>query len=247
MEESKKAFVLMPFKEPYNSYYTAIYKPALEAAACIVFRVDDLSAPRPIILDIQESILNADLIFCDMSERNPNVFYELGLAHAIGKPAILVARKEDDIPFDLRHVRVVLFDQSLPGWDKKLERDITSAAQKVHETKNVWPPPLIEDEYRKIQQKYELEKLAALHEVEMNRIRAESSGTHQAMIHQMELQKIELEKERAEFQYRQGRLLRALDAISQALSSQSLSQDPQAMETIRELLQSLGIAGYQND
>jgi hypothetical protein len=44
-----------------------------------------------------------------MSERNPNVFYELGLAHAIGKPAILVAKTEEDIPFDLRHVRVIVY------------------------------------------------------------------------------------------------------------------------------------------
>jgi|WetSurMetagenome_2_1015567.scaffolds.fasta_scaffold130566_2 hypothetical protein len=245
MEELKKAFVIMPFKEPYNSYYAAIYKPALEAASCIVSRVDDLSAPRPIILDIQESILNADLILCDMSERNPNVFYELGLAHAIGKPAILVARKEDDIPFDLRHVRVVLFDHSLPGWEKKLERDITSAAQKVHQTRNVWPPPLVEDEHTKLMQKYELEKIAALQDAEIKRIKAESAVTQQNIIQKVELQKIELEKARADFQYRQERLMRAMDAISQALSSQSTSRDPEVVEIIRELLQSLGMEDVQ--
>ncbi len=96
MEEYKKAFVLMPFREPYNSYYAEIYKPALEAAAYTVFRVDDLDpTPRPIILDIQQSIFEANLILCDISDLNPNVFYELGLAHAIGKPGILVARKDD--------------------------------------------------------------------------------------------------------------------------------------------------------
>ena len=239
MEERKKAFVIMPFKEPYNSYYTAIYKPALESASCIVSRVDDLSAPRPIILDIQESILNADLILCDMSERNANVFYELGLAHAIGKPAILVARKEDELPFDLRHVRVVVFDHSLPGWEQKLAGGIATAARKLQETRNIWPPPLTGDELYKIQQKYELEKMAALHEAELNRIRAESTVAQQITLQKMELQKIELERTRAEYQYRQERWIQAIDAISQALSSNTLSQDPRVAETIRELVQSL--------
>ena len=113
-----KAFVLMPFMEPYNSYYPAIFKPALQNAGYTeVIRSDDLFTPRPIMLDIQQSIINADLVLCDLSERNPNVFYELGLAHAIGKPAILIAREQDDIPFDLRHIRVIVYDYSRAGWE----------------------------------------------------------------------------------------------------------------------------------
>ena len=100
----------MPFGRRYDDYYTDIFKPALEVALYGVSRADDLFTPQPIMLDIQKSILEADLILCEMSERNPNVFYELGLAHAIGKPAILVSRKEEDIPFDLRHIRVIVYD-----------------------------------------------------------------------------------------------------------------------------------------
>ncbi len=140
--KTKKAFVLMPFKEPYNSYYAAIYKPALEEAAYNVTRADDLFVPRPIMLDIQQSIYEADIILCEMSERNPNVFYELGLAHAIGKPAILVARKEDDIPFDLRHIRTVIYDVSSLDWKKKLKKAIVLAAMSIMESNGVWPPPL---------------------------------------------------------------------------------------------------------
>jgi hypothetical protein len=79
MSETKKAFVLMPFKEPYNSYYPAIFRPALESAGYSVSRADDVFTPRPVMLDVQKAILDADLILCEMSERNPNVFYELGL------------------------------------------------------------------------------------------------------------------------------------------------------------------------
>ena len=139
----RNAFVLMPFREPYDSYYDAIFKPALEAASYTVSRADDLFVPRPIMLDIQESIINVHLVLCEMSERNPNVFYELGLAHAIGKPAILLAKKEDDIPFDLRHVRVIIYDCTRAGWEQKLRQSIAAAAQAVNEAPSVWPPPLM--------------------------------------------------------------------------------------------------------
>jgi len=95
------------------------------------------------MLDIQKSILEADLILCEMSDKNPNVFYELGLAHAIGKPAILVSRKEEDIPFDLRHIRVIIYDYTTAGWENKLREDISAAARIAGESNEVWPPPMI--------------------------------------------------------------------------------------------------------
>jgi hypothetical protein len=133
----------MPFRQPYDSYYPAIFTPALQAAGYVVTRADDLFTPRPIMLDIQECILEADLILCDMSERNPNVFYELGLAHAIGKPAILVSRKQEDIPFDLRHIRAITYDYTVAGWEEILRKAITAAAQAVTESSQLWPPPLV--------------------------------------------------------------------------------------------------------
>lgn len=51
---------------------------------------------------------------------NPNVFYELGLAHALNKPVVLVSSNEDDVPFDLRHIRVIIYDQTDPFWGQKL-------------------------------------------------------------------------------------------------------------------------------
>lgn len=144
MSGNKKAFVLMPFHDPLNSYYVSIYKPALEAAGYVVTRADDIYAPRPIMLDIQESILEADLILCEMSGRNPNVFYELGLAHAVGKSVILVSDKESDIPFDLRHVRAISYDLAQENWKSQLQTDVTVFAQTVAASNKRWPPPLIQ-------------------------------------------------------------------------------------------------------
>lgn len=139
----KNAFILMPFSAPYDSYYPHIFKPALEAAGFTVTRADDLFTPRPIMLDIQQSIVQADLILCEMSGRNPNVFYELGLAHAIGKPAILVSRRHDDIPFDFRHLRVILYDYTEAGWESKLRDDIRRAAESALASPDRWPPPIV--------------------------------------------------------------------------------------------------------
>ena len=95
------------------------------------------------MLDIQESILNSDIVLCEMTGRNPNVFYELGLAHAAGKPAILLSSNEEDIPFDLRHVRVIYYETRMAGWEDKLRRSIASAAAAAMQSNNRWPPPLM--------------------------------------------------------------------------------------------------------
>jgi hypothetical protein len=146
----KRAFVLMPFKKPYDSYYPAIFKPALEAVGYEVKRADDLFAPRPIMLDVQRLILEADLVLCEMSGKNPNVFYELGLAHATGRPAILVSNSEKDIPFDLRHVRIIVYDYTSAGWETKLREAIKAAALAVETSETIWPPPLVPDESQEV-------------------------------------------------------------------------------------------------
>jgi hypothetical protein len=139
---SKMAFVLMPFGGHYDAYYPSVYKPGLETAGFIVQRADDIYTPQPIIKDIQELIVRADLILCDMSGRNPNVFYELGLAHAIGRPVILVCDNLNDVPFDLRHIRVIAYDCKMPDWAPKLRDAIRAAAQSL-EDEELWPPPLL--------------------------------------------------------------------------------------------------------
>jgi hypothetical protein len=143
VEPRKNAFVLMPYRNPYNGYYQAIFKPALEDSGYRVSRADDLFEARPIILGIQTSILDADLILCEMSGKNPNVFYELGLAHAVGRPVILVTHVEEDIPFDLRHIRTIMYNYTLAGWEAKLREEIKQAVQDTANLETIWPPPLL--------------------------------------------------------------------------------------------------------
>jgi nucleoside 2-deoxyribosyltransferase len=67
--------------------------------------------------DIWKQINQAKVVIADLTFKNPNVFYELGLAHAIGKPVVLIAQTIDDIPFDLRSVRIVIYTDSPKGYD----------------------------------------------------------------------------------------------------------------------------------
>jgi len=137
----KKAFILMPFRAPFDSYYSKIYRPALESVEYNVVRADELYGSHPIIEDIQKSIKESDLILCDMSTRNPNVFYELGLAHAIGKPVILVSNNIDDIPFDLRHVRTIIYKTDEAGWEGELYKSIANYG--AEKNLRIYPEPLI--------------------------------------------------------------------------------------------------------
>ncbi len=70
--------------------------------------------------DIRTSIESADLIIADLTGKNANVFYEVGICHAIEKPVLLLAQSMDDVPFDLRHRRVLLYSYS-PRGCKRLE------------------------------------------------------------------------------------------------------------------------------
>ena len=79
-----------------------------------------------------------------MPGRNPNVLYELGLAHAIGKPTILISQTIDDVPFDLKHVRTLLYDTSKVRWVEHLTQSIKRAAiHVISDQQRVWPPPLV--------------------------------------------------------------------------------------------------------
>ncbi|MBL8300720.1 MAG: hypothetical protein JNN30_20465 [Rhodanobacteraceae bacterium] len=65
--------------------------------------------------DILKNIHTADLVLADITRRNANVFYEIGIAHAIGKPVLLITQSIDDVPCDRRHRRVVLYDYTPRG------------------------------------------------------------------------------------------------------------------------------------
>jgi hypothetical protein len=114
-------FVMMPFAEPHGNYYSKIYDPAIRKAGLRPVRADDeIFAIGKIIDQIWTGINKAKVLVAELTTRNPNVFYELGLAHALKKPVVLVSANEPDVPFDLKHIRVIYYDVSDPFWGNKL-------------------------------------------------------------------------------------------------------------------------------
>jgi len=73
--------------------------------------------------DIRHSIQNARLVIADLTQRNPNVFYEVGIAHTLKKDVLLISQSMDDVPFDFRHLRVLTYEYT-PRGCKKLEMSV---------------------------------------------------------------------------------------------------------------------------
>jgi hypothetical protein len=82
-------------------YYQEIYMPAIKEAGFEPVRADELFTTGSVVEQIWEQIEKAKLLLADLSGKNPNVFYELGLAHAAKKPVVFTASLVDDVPFDV--------------------------------------------------------------------------------------------------------------------------------------------------
>lgn len=124
-------FVIMPFGGWGDDYYGTIYIPAIEAAGMEAHRADDLFRPSTIVNDIWAYTKKAKILLADLTGKNPNVFYELGLAHALAKPVILVAESMEEIPFDLRALRVITYDKNDPEWGKILRDKLEASIKEV--------------------------------------------------------------------------------------------------------------------
>ncbi|MFP5239717.1 MAG: hypothetical protein ACLGQW_07805 [Acidobacteriota bacterium] len=103
------AFVIMPFGGPFDQFYATTLKKVLEHAGFIVQRADNISSQHSIMKDVVKSICFADLIVADLTTSNPNVYYELGVAHALNKKVVMLTKSIDEIPFDIKAYRVVKY------------------------------------------------------------------------------------------------------------------------------------------
>jgi hypothetical protein len=118
--------VMMPFGAEFNPVYSALQQ-SITSTGFTYVRADDIWEHHTIIQDIVNIIARAKVVICDCSGKNPNVFYEAGVAHAIGKEVIFITQSEHDIPFDLLHIRHIHYLPNREG----LEKLSTSLQQKL--------------------------------------------------------------------------------------------------------------------
>ena len=131
IDNQDTCFIIMPFGDWFDTYYESIYLPAIESTGLTPRRADNLYRPSAIINDIWALTNEAKLILADLSEKNANVFYELGMAHALAKPAILVTESMEDVPFDLRSLRVIVYEKNRHDWGNDLQEKIQLAIKEV--------------------------------------------------------------------------------------------------------------------
>ena len=108
---------MMPFSREYDAVYDAI-KAAAEDAGGECERADNIWEHSTIIQDIYSLIHKSAVVVCDFSGKNPNVFYEAGIAHSLSRPVIPIVQHTADIPFDLQHHRAIVYHNNSEGLDR---------------------------------------------------------------------------------------------------------------------------------
>ena len=110
----------MPFQKEFLDIYELGIKKTAEDNDIIAQRVDEQQFDENMLHRIYRQIENCDFIIAEMTGRNPNVFYEVGYAHAKGKLCALITQNAADIPFDLKHHPHIVYDGSIRDLIKKL-------------------------------------------------------------------------------------------------------------------------------
>lgn len=113
--ERPKIFVIMQFSSPYNEIYRNVLKIVCDDLNLQAIRADETTGPGLIIADVEREIIESRAVIAEITPANPNVFYEVGFAHAINKPTILLAEKGTQLPFDVSPFRVLFYENSISG------------------------------------------------------------------------------------------------------------------------------------
>lgn len=138
-EKKKTCFVIMPIAEHpdyekghFNRVYEYLIKPACNAVGYEAVRADDSKASHMIMFDILKKIVECDMAICDLSTKNANVFYELGLRQAFDKKTILITDGKEKAPFDISGFRYVQYSPTLRV--DECSHDIIKISEMLNET-----------------------------------------------------------------------------------------------------------------
>ena len=133
MAEKPTAFSIMKFEKDFDELYQNVITPVCAEYGYKSLRADECYTSSAIIQDIIREIAGASLIIADITMDNPNVFYELGYAHALNKPTILLAdiNKRDRLPFDISGYRTVFYENSIGG-KKEIEKKLRKYIENIH-------------------------------------------------------------------------------------------------------------------
>ncbi|MST31589.1 hypothetical protein GHK86_02435 [Acidimicrobiaceae bacterium USS-CC1] len=116
--------VMMPFAAEFSPVWQTL-KSAVDDGGWLCQRASDIWDNSVLVNDIVGLIARSKVVICDLSGRNANVFYEAGIAHTLGREVVLIAQSHDDVPFDLRHHRYIVYLHNSEGLNE-LRRSLAS-------------------------------------------------------------------------------------------------------------------------
>jgi len=129
-----RAFVLMDFAPEFDAIFEMLIVAAMKEAGFEAFRADNIKSQSNIIRDIIHSIAHSNLIIADLTGSNPNVYYELGIAHGLRRPVVLLTQEISELPFDLKSYRVIVYGTHFTKMDQA-RRELVELAEEVQRGK----------------------------------------------------------------------------------------------------------------
>ena len=119
-------FVIQPFdNDEYDARYEDVFVPAIKEAKLTPYRVDRDRSVNNLLEAIENKIKSSVICLADITEPNPNVWYELGYATAIGKNVVLVCAEGTKFPFDVQHRPIIKYKKSSVSYLHALQNEIT--------------------------------------------------------------------------------------------------------------------------
>ena len=134
-------FVLIPFDKKNITIYESVIKPTVEESGLKCIIASEIISNRQIMSDIWAEILRANVIIAELTVNNPNVFYELGMAHSLNKHVILLTRNIKKAPFDIRPYRHILYMDTGPHWKHKLKNKLKENLKIIIKEENFFIKP----------------------------------------------------------------------------------------------------------
>lgn len=112
--EADLVSVMMPFEAGFNNVYATLQEMCMDLGRRCV-RADDIWENDVVMQDVVSLIDRSRVVIADCTRRNANVFYEIGIAHTLGRDVMLITQNAEDVPFDLRHLRFVPYHNNGEG------------------------------------------------------------------------------------------------------------------------------------
>lgn len=254
MDKEKSCFVIAPIGEQNSEtrkrsdqVLKHIIKPAAAECGYIAIRADEMSEPGMITSQVIQHVVEDPLVIADLTDRNPNVFYELALRHAIKKPLVQLIRSGDTIPFDVAGMRTVPVDHHDLDSVEESRKEIVAQIKAVEKKKpdQIETPISISLELQQLRQSDNPEQrtladlLSTISEVRATvAILDKKLSTPEAMLPPSYIRSIARDLQTLRWPVRSDRVFMELDTmIRQLLESEAINKKSKEYEMIRDRLE----------